>query len=242
MALLAAVASAVAISLISLIGILIINQRSKKVFLLVSFAVGALFGDAFIHIIPEAFANGENSLVSASILVGIMSFLALEKFLRWRHSHGDYSNTENIHPVAWLNLISDFFHNFFDGIAIGVSYLLGFPLGVATTLAIILHEIPQELGDYAILITSGMKKRTALIYNFLISLTAIVGATIPFVLEIRTPDIESMILPFVAGGFIYIAGTDLLPMIHEKVRKEEIKHFLAIVVGMLFMLLLKTVG
>ena len=163
--------SVIIVSLISLVGLFSLSFRQnflKKItFLLVSLSVGALFGDAIIHLIPEAFNEIENaSTASLAILVGIMLFFVLEKFIRWNHSHEHSCETdecknkqnEEVHPMGPLILTSDAIHNMIDGIIIGVSYFISIEVGIATTVAIILHEIPQEIGHFAVLIHSGYSK------------------------------------------------------------------------------------
>ncbi len=145
--------SVILISLISLIGVFTLSLKQeglKKLSLfLISFAVGALFGDSFIHLIPEAFEKIPNSLfVSILIILGIFIFFVLEKFLRWKHCH-DLDCKEHMRPVATMNLVGDMVHNLIDGALVAASFQIGIPLGMATTLAVVLHEIPQEIGDLA---------------------------------------------------------------------------------------------
>ena len=155
-------ASVVLVSLISLVGVLTVfirPERLKKILLLlVSFSVGALFGDAFIHLLPESFTKlGVNLSTSLYIIAGIIAFFVLEKFIHWRHCHIPTSK-EHPHPVVFMNLIGDGVHNFLDGVIIGASYLVSIPIGITTTLAVILHEIPQEIGDFGILLHGGLTR------------------------------------------------------------------------------------
>jgi zinc and cadmium transporter len=212
--------SVIVISLISLIGVvtLSINKTKLRAMLLfmVSFAVGGLFGDAFIHILPEAFKTlGANLNTSLCILAGIFIFFILEKFIRWRHCHVPTSK-EHIHPVAMLNLVGDGVHNMMDGMIVAASFVVSVPIGIATTLAVILHEIPQEMGDFGILVYSGMSVKKALFMNFLSALTAVVGAIIALLLESRIKGFSTYLLPITAGGFLYIGGTDLIPELHKE--------------------------
>lgn len=244
-----AFASVIVVSLISFIGILtlLLNQKvlNKSIFLLVSVAVGALFGDAIIHLIPEAFDNIQNpAIVSLFILIGIISFLVLEKFLRWRHSHGydceykecDHEKTEATKPVGLLVIASDSVHNFIDGMIIGISYLISIEIGIATTIAIILHEIPQEISDFALLIHAGFNKTKALLLNFVSSLSAVTGAIVVFAFGATTESFVPVMIAFAAGGFLYIAGSDLVPELHKTSNiKKSLQQFIAIIIGIAIM-------
>ena len=249
-----AFASVIIVSFISLIGIfaLSLNQKflNRSVFLLVSLAVGALFGDAIIHLIPEAFSRIQNpAIVSLFILIGIISFLILEKFLRWRHSHGhdcEYNGCDNeksdaIKPIGPLIIASDGLHNFIDGIIIGISYLISIEIGIATTVAIILHEIPQEISDFALLIHAGFSKIKALALNFISAFSAVVGTIVVFVFGTTTESFVPIMIAFAAGGFLYIAGSDLVPEIHKTSDfKKSLQQFATIIIGIgiMFALLL----
>lgn len=202
-----------------------------------SIAVGALLGDAFIHLIPEALEDSTNAtLTSILVIVGIIFFFILEKFLHWHH-HGEDKEEIGIHPVGKLMLLSDGVHNFLDGIIIGASFMISVPVGIATTLAVILHEIPQEIGDFAVLLHSGYTKRRALWLNFLSALTAILGAIVFFVLGEVAEASSMYFIPIAAGGFIYIAVADLIPELHKT---KEIKHsvfqLMAVTLGVLAMI------
>jgi zinc and cadmium transporter len=240
------------VSLISLIGVfaLSLNQKilNKSIFLLVSLAVGALFGDAIIHLIPEAFERVENpARVSLFIIIGIISFFVLEKFLRWRHSHGyDYVGVEcdqekpgAVKLIGSLIIASDSIHNLIDGMIIGASYLISIEIGIATTVAIILHEIPQEISDFALLIHAGYSKIKALLLNFISSLFAVVGTIIVFVFDSSVESFVPLMTAFAAGGFLYIAGSDLVPEIHKTSDlKKSLQQFIAIIIGIAIMFML----
>lgn len=236
-----------AISLISLIGLITLswNDRILKasVFALVSLAVGALLGDAFIHLIPEAYENAADPLmISLSILGGILIFFLLEKGLHWHHHHGYEESEEHVHPVGKLVLISDGAHNFIDGVIIGAAYLISLPVGIATTIAVILHEIPQEIGDFGILVHSGYSKLRALWLNFLSALLAVAGAVLAFFLGETSETLTTLLLPIAAGGFIYIAMTDLIPELQKTKRfRHSLVQFIAILAGIGLMLLLLAV-
>ena len=174
------------VSLIPLVGVIVLFSKKKRPNLtlsLISLAVGALFGDVFIHIIPEILAEGESStLIAVYLLLGILLFFILEKFLLWRHHHHIHSVKEEcrelILPVGYMNLVSDGLHNFIDGAIIAGSFFIDTKLGIATTGAVILHEIPQEMGDIGILLHAGFSKAKALLFNILSGALAILGAVI----------------------------------------------------------------
>lgn len=214
------IGSVVVISLISLIGAVTLSLNKTKLramlLFMVSFAVGGLFGDAFIHLLPQSFETlGVNLKTSLYVLAGFFIFFILEKFMRWRHCHIPTSK-EHIHPVAMLNIIGDGVHNMLDGMIVAASFAVSVPIGVATTLAVILHEIPQEIGDFGILVYSGMSVKKALFFNFISALTAVVGAVIALILESRIKGFSAYLLPITAGGFLYIGGSDLIPELHKE--------------------------
>ena len=237
--------SVLIVSSVSLIGVVFLSMQGPKLqkalLFLVSFAVGALLGDAFIHLIPQAYEKLNNNLLTAVfVLSGVMLFFALEKFIRWRHCHIPTSE-QHIHPVATLNLVGDSVHNFIDGLLIGASYLVSVPIGITTTLAVLLHEIPQEIGDFSILVHAGFTMKKALLFNFLTALTALLGAIISLLIKKSLGDQYSTImLAITAGGFIYIAGTDLIPELHDQSDNLSVSilQFFAIVSGIGLMSLL----
>jgi len=190
----------------------------KILFGLVSFAAGALLGAAFLDLLPEALErNGGPVLVYA--LVGVVVFYVLETFLFWYHCHyGHHHHHERKHkaPMALLNLFGDGVHNFVDGMIIAAAYLSSIQVGIAATVAVLLHEIPQELGDFGILIYGGLSRKKALFFNFLCALTAVLGALAVYFFSTRIQNISAILVPFAAGGFIYIASADLLPELHKE--------------------------
>jgi zinc and cadmium transporter len=208
------------VSLISLIGVITLSIKTKKLssFLiyLISFSAGTLLGDAFIHLLPEAVENyGLTLNLSFSILAGIIVFFILEKIIHWQHCHGTITEAHHIHPFAYMNLVGDAIHNFLDGIIIAASYLISIPAGIATTIAVLFHEIPQEIGDFGVLLHGGFSKNKALVVNFLSALTAILGAVLTLWLGTSIANLESILVPIAIGGFIYIASSDLIPQLHK---------------------------
>jgi zinc and cadmium transporter len=235
--------SVVIVSLISLVGVITLSLnmvRFKQVILyFVSFAAGAMLGDAFIHLVPEAFQKSSFFLQSSVyILVGIVIFFILEKIIFWRHCHLPPSKN-HIHPVGTMNLIGDGVHNFMDGIIVAASYLVSIPLGIATTIAVVLHEIPQEIGDFGVLIHAGYSKNKAIFYNFLSATAAILGTVLTVLIGTRAESIVDFLIPFTIGGFIYIAAADLIPEIHHENRTERsILQLIFFVMGIVVMALL----
>ena len=236
--------SVILISLISLIGIATFwlkEQQLKKILLyMVSFSVGALFGDAFIHLIPEAIEEtGFRLSISLFILFGIIFSFIVEKFLQWRHCHTPTSSNHP-HSFAYMNLFGDAIHNLIDGLIIGGSYIVNIQVGIATTLAVIIHEIPQELGDFGVLVHGGFSKKKALSFNLLTALTAIIGTILALMFGSILEGFTPLLLSFAAGNFIYIAGSDLIPEIRKdesNIKKSTIQT-ISISLGICLMLLL----
>ncbi|OGI93629.1 hypothetical protein A3A03_01375 [Candidatus Nomurabacteria bacterium RIFCSPLOWO2_01_FULL_40_18] len=237
-----AFASVLVVSLVSFVGIFMLSLQEEKlrkyIFIFISLAIGALLGDAFIHLIPEAFEKSDNAMLSSILIIsGILIFFILEKFLHWHH-HGEDREEPHVHPVGKLVLFSDGIHNFIDGMIIGVSFLISVPVGLATTLTVILHEIPQEIGDFAVLLHAGYTKARALWLNFLSALLAIAGVLAVFLLG-KEQSVILWILPIAAGGFIYIAVADLIPELQKtKKVKHSILQIAAVVIGVLAMVAL----
>jgi len=237
----------VGISLISLIGVLVLIFSDKVlrrvIFVLVAFSVGALLGDAFFHLLPEVFVESAKPEVPALfVLLGIIIFFCLEKFLRWQHEHSiDGRPQSHIQPFGVLNLLADGLHNFLDGMIIAASFLAGPIVGLATTVAVAFHEIPQEMGDFAILIKAGFSRWRALLFNLLSALVAVLGAIVALLVGSLSEDFIIIMLSLAAGGFIYIAGSDLVPELHKETGlKKSLIQLLAIIGGMaiIFMLIL----
>lgn len=238
-----ALISVIAVSLVSLVGVFSLSLKEevlkKYINFFISLAIGALLGDAFIHIIPEAFESGLTSnVVSILIIGGILFFFVIEKFIHWHH-HGEDKEEEHIHPVGKLILFTDGFHNLIDGVIIGASFFVSVPVGIATTLAVILHEIPQEIGDFAVLIHAGYTKKRALWLNFISALAAVLGLALVFFFGNIFEGAYIWFVPVAAGGFIYIAVADLIPELHKT---KKIKHSLMqlgiIILGILSMVAL----
>ena len=205
------------VSALSLIGVLYlsVNEKTLKkiLFYLVSFAAGGLLGAAFLDLLPEA--NG--GVAYAYVLAGLMFFFLIENFLHWHHVHHE---KKEAHSFAYMNLVGDAVHNLIDGAIIAGAYLVSIPLGVVTTIAVVLHEIPQEFGDFAVLVYGGFSKTQALLFNFLTALTAFIGAGLAYYFSTAVQNFNAYLIPFAAGGFIYIATVDLLPALRRETERD----------------------
>ncbi|MBS3101281.1 ZIP family metal transporter [Candidatus Woesearchaeota archaeon] len=222
------------VSLVSILGILIFFRKktlNKILFYLVSFAAGTLLGAAFLNLLPEALENGFKESVPIFILLGILSFFILEKFLYWHHHHAGHEH-EEVHGFTYLNIVGDAIHNFLDGAVIAISFMNNTALGIITTIAIIAHEIPQEIADFSILIYGGFSKAKALVYNFLTALTAVIGALAAYFYSSAIGNSTTFLTSFAVGGFVYIASSDLIPEIHkEKDLKKSLVQLVLLALG-----------
>jgi len=226
------------ISSISFVGLLLLLIRLKSIqkitLFLVSFAVGGLLGDAFIHLIPESFESISNpSTTSLLILSGLLLFFILEKILLWHHCHEVDCHQDSKHIVT-LNLVGDSVHNFIDGALIAASFNISYLVGFTTTIAVILHEIPQEIGDFGIMLHHGLSIKKTIFYNFLSALTSVLGVSLIYLLNL---DFSTYLLPITAGGFIYLAATDLIPELHRHDTKisNSIIQLICILTGLALM-------
>lgn len=209
----------IAISALSLVGgiTLVVAPKTlrKSLIVLVAFAAGALLGDAFIHILPEVAESedGFDLTASLSLVGGVVAFFILEKVLHWHHAH--MPSEDVLHPIATMNLVGDVLHNFIDGAIVAAAFSVSPQVGIATAIAVALHEIPQELGDFAILLHGGLAPRKALLMNFATGLAAVAGGAATLVFA-SVAGVERWLLPFSAGAFVYIASTDLIPELHKE--------------------------
>lgn len=242
MILLSIIISTLIVSFIPLVGIifLIISKDlfEKILFLLISFATGALLGGSLLHLMPHSLEKIETSLSFWIFITGFVSFFLLERILRWRHCHQFECE---IHPITYLSLIGDSIHNFTDGIIIASSFLINFNFGIITTLIVIAHEVPQELSDYAILVYGGMNKTKALIFNFMTGLASFIGGILGYFI-LKGEEMIFYVLPFVAGNFFYISASDLIPELHNETNlKKSINSFVFFILGVLSIYLLKLI-
>lgn len=234
-----AVGASVAVSLISLAGILSLLLKDKLldkiVILLIGFSAGALIGGAFLHLLPEALEAGESQVIFSYLILGFIFFFILEKYLHWRHCH---EGVCDVHAFTYLNLIGDAIHNFTDGMVIGASFNVSVNFGIITSLVVILHEIPQEIGDFGVLVYGGFTKSKALFCNFIVALTCVAGTVLGYFISRNIYAFSPFLLPFTAGGFIYIAACDLLPELHKQEGiKKSVPSMFAFLCGIAFILI-----
>ena len=230
--------STILISLVSLLGVVTMALKREKIdkfiFLLVSLSTGTLLGGAFLHLLPEAMEMLDVSTVLNTTLISFAFFFVIEKILHWRHCHEGGDCDE--HSFGYMNLIGDGIHNFLDGMIIAGAFLVDINLGIITSIALAFHEIPQEIGDFGVLLHAGFEKRKAIIANLLVALMAVIGGLIGYALGSNVDGLIPYLLPVAAGGFLYIATSDLMP----ELRKEEglvnsIRSFALFVCGILIM-------
>jgi len=230
------------VSIIAFAGVLTFFLRqellNRVLLILVALSAGGLIGGAFLHLIPEAIEDAGASLdIFLYLLLGFCLFFVLEQFLRWRHEHG---TVHKVQPFSYLILISDSVHNFIDGWVIAASFIVSYPIGIVTTLAVALHEIPQELGDFGVLTYGGFSRVRALTFNYISAIAAIVGGITGYFASSLMHGAILYLLPFAAGNFIYIAAADLIPEIkHTTNLRRSVMHFGAFMAGLGIMLAIK---
>lgn len=213
--------------------VLLLSERLRKRLLpaLISYATGTLLGAAFLGMLPEGLEHGGGARpVLAAALGGVVLFFVLEKLVRWHHCHDE--DCEEHRTAGPLILLSDAMHNFVDGVVIGAAFLASVPLGVTTALAVLTHEIPQEVGDFAILLDSGYSRGKAIAWNALSSTATLLGAGLAWVALRQTQHLVPYLLAVAAGGFIYIAAADLIPGLHRHTAwKTSLTQVVLVVVG-----------
>jgi len=240
-ALLWIIGSGLLMSAIALVGsvTLVLSERALQRILLplVAFAAGSLLGGAFFHMLPVGLAAGMSDVaVYGLILAGFAAFFGLEQFLHWHHCHRADMACKK--PLTYLILIGDGLHNFLGGLAVAGTFLIDIRLGIVTWLAAAAHEVPQELGDFGVLVHGGWERRKALLYNLLSALTFLVGGLIAYAASFRLD--VSLLVPFAAGNFIYIGAADLIPEVKAHAdAKANVIHFAAFAAGVLLMLAVK---
>lgn len=235
------ITSSLCMSLIALTGSLTLilkEQTLQKVLLpLVAFAAGSLIGGAFLHMIPAGIAQyGGSDLFYLWILSGFLTFFALEQLLHWHHCHRAATSCRQ--PLTYLILIGDALHNFIGGLAIAGTFLIDIRLGIMAWLAAAAHEIPQELGDFSVLVHGGWEKKKALLFNMLSALTFLVGGLIAYLVSFKIN--VAFLIPFAAGNFIYIGASDLVPEVNKHGdMRANIIHFISFAAGIALMWLIK---
>ncbi|UMX47713.1 MAG: ZIP family metal transporter [Candidatus Nealsonbacteria bacterium DGGOD1a] len=212
----------------------------KILMFLVSLSAGALMGGAFLHLLPEAAEELESELLFGVFLASFVFFFLLEKIIHWRHCHK--ADCE-IHSFGYMNLAGDAVHNFIDGLTIASTFMVNPALGISTTLAVAIHEIPQEIGDFGVLVYSGFKKKTALLINYAVAMTVVIGGIAGYFFFSHLQSALPYLLPFAAGGFVYIAASDLMPEIRKEMNfKKSMISFSVFIAGILMMYLVKSIG
>jgi len=229
------------VSLISFVGVvsLALNDKilNKILLILIGLSAGALMGGAFLHLLPEAVEKSDRLDIYFLVLVGFILFFLVEKVLHWRHCHKGQCD---VHTFHYMNLVGDSLHNFIDGLIMAASFVVSLPLGITTTIAIAAHEIPQEIGDFGVLLYGGFSKRKAILMNFVVALTAVFGGIVGYFISNLVEDVILYILPFAAGGFIYIAATDLVPEIRKELdMRKYMATLLVFICGILLMWITK---
>ncbi len=231
--------SGLLMSLIALSGsitLLLKKKTLEKILLpLVAFAAGSLIGGAFFHMLPIAIEKISNThLVFLFVALGFLTFLALEQFMHWHHCHRRIIDHKE--PVTYLILIADGLHNFIGGLVVAGVFLVDIQLGITTWLAAAAHEVPQELGDFGVLLKGGWKKRKALLFNLVSGLTFLVGGIIAYFTSTQLNINTDYLIPFGAGNFIYIGASDLIPQVNkEESIKGNIIHYLSFVFGLILL-------
>lgn len=231
------------VSLISFVGVVTLSLKDKilnKILLiLIGLSAGALMGGAFLHLLPEAVEKSTGLNVYLFVLVGFILFFLIEKVLHWRHCH---KGECDVHTFHYMNLVGDSIHNFIDGLIMAASFVVSIPLGITTTIAIATHEIPQEIGDFGVLLYGGFSKKRAIMLNFVVALTAVLGGIVGYFVSNLIENIVVFILPFAAGGFIYIAATDLVPEIRKELdMKKYMATLFVFICGILIMWVTKVI-
>jgi zinc and cadmium transporter len=231
------------VSLISFVGVVTLALKDKilnKILLiLIGLSAGALMGGAFLHLLPEAVEKSTGLDVYLFVLIGFILFFLIEKVLHWRHCH---KGECDVHTFHYMNLVGDSIHNFIDGLIMAASFVVSIPLGITTTIAIATHEIPQEIGDFGVLLYGGFSKKRAIMLNFFVALTAVLGGIVGYFVSNLIDNIVLFILPFAAGGFIYIAATDLVPEIRKELdMKKYMATLFVFICGILIMWVTKVI-
>jgi len=241
-----ALLSAVVVSAISFTGVFLLSVKqqalNKILVLLVSFAVGALLGNSFFHLLPEAYFHLPSASHTAWICIaGFLIFFVIEQLL---HVHNHKNGVEkNIKNYGYLSMYADGIHNFTDGILIAIAWMFSPEMGIATTIAIVLHEIPQEISDFGVLLKAGFSRKKALLYNFYSACTAILGTALTLWIGKQTEHLSTYVLPFAAGGFIYLAAASLLPeILKETNKRNHWLYMLCILLGAFVMYYFSTTG
>ncbi|RLI09836.1 ZIP family metal transporter [Candidatus Bathyarchaeota archaeon] len=239
-------AATVVVSLFSLSGIFALSLNEKHLhrvlFVIIGFSAGSILGAVFFDLLPEAIELVESDVVFVYVALGFVLFFFLERFIYWYHGHGHREDIEHLparpgkagtREFAYLNLIGDGIHNFIDGIVIAVSFLVDPAVGAAATVAVIFHELPQEMGDYGILLYGGFSRRSALVLNFAVALTVVFGGATALFVSNWIEELSGLLIALAAGGFTYLGASELIPELHEeKTLGRSVVQFIAFLLGL----------
>lgn len=241
------IGATIIVSVLSFIGILALLVKDKLLekilLLLVGFSAGSLLGGALLHLIPEAIEGSTSFSIFIFVLLGFTIFFVIERVFHWHHDHkckGKCKDLKDKKTLSYMNLIGDGFHNFIDGLVIAAAFAVDIHLGIVTTIAVIAHELPQEISDFGVLVYGGFTKKKALMFNFLSAIIAVIGAIVGILLFRSIEGIIPFLLAITAGGFIYIAASDLIPELNRESKvTKSLLAFLFFLLGIGFMFILK---
>ncbi|MFP4523639.1 MAG: ZIP family metal transporter [Candidatus Woesearchaeota archaeon] len=238
------IATLVSVFIISILSILVAlpfllkkEVSQKTLLLLLSFSVGVLLSAVFFSLLPESFkhAHGNSLLVGLMAIAGFVVMFIVEKFVHYHHNSRKEKKAvghSHAYHLAPMNIIGDGVHNFIDGLVIAASYAASLPVGIATTVSVLFHELPQELADMGVLLYAGLSKKRAILFNFISASTAIIGALLGILLAGKVQGFTTIMLPFAAGNFLYIAAVNLVPQLHRHCSlKEAFKHIFMMLLG-----------
>ncbi|OGD53322.1 hypothetical protein A3K81_02535 [Candidatus Bathyarchaeota archaeon RBG_13_60_20] len=237
-------AATILISLLSLVGVFALSMADvrlhKILAVMIAYSAGTILGAALFDLLPEAVETVEAALVFPMVALGFIVFMFLERILYWYHGHGHGHEFEargkKAPPkeFAYLNILGDLIHNFIDGMIIAAGFINSFNVGLTTTIAVAFHELPQEIGDYGILVYAGMERRRALLFNFLASLSAVLGGFVGSSFFASVENLGGYMIAFSAGAFIFLAASELIPEMHnEDSRLRSMIQMFVLVLGML---------
>ena len=231
----------VVISLTGFIGFFTLSLSEKTIhrvlFVLVAYSAGTILGAALFDLLPEAVEHVDEALVFPIIAGGFVFFLFLERVIYWYHGHGhidEHDEKKVTKEFAYLNLIGDFIHNFIDGMVIAAAFINGFVVGLTTAIAVLFHELPQEMGDYGILVYAGIERRRALLLNFMAAISVVVGGAFGSLFITSVEELSGWMVAFSAGAFLFLAASELIPeMLKEDDQRRAVIQLVIMVLGML---------
>jgi len=230
------IAATLFVSMLSLLGaaLFFLGKKSMEtaMFLLVGFSTGAILGASFFDLLPESIETAGVQGALAAAFFGLIVAFVMEKMVHLHHHHHVDHEGEHTHPLGALMLVGGAMHSFFDGVAIAAGFLVGVPVGITTTVAVIFHELPHGIGNFSLLLYSGYEKKKALLFNFLTALCSMAGGLLFYFFAGEVKGLEAYALAFTAGTFIYIASADLFPELHkEKDAKSSTVQLACVLLG-----------